>query len=255
MKQFTYITISVLLLVTMALSHCKAQVATQSLLWTKADLSIKLPRKFKLQLETQERGYIKPLAQHQLLFRATTSYSLKHGWSPFIAYTYFLQSPNNPETADRPMMPEHRIMQGFTQKQDYGWLELGHRFQMEERFFRNAAVGQANGGYRFVARWRYRLMLTFALLNKDKEQAKGDLLLHISNEIHLQAGESVKGQPFDQNRIAGGLQYYITNNLAIEAGYTNWYQQRSGGQGFYNRHIITTGISVKLDLSKKHKAT
>jgi lipopolysaccharide assembly outer membrane protein LptD (OstA) len=243
-------TITLLVLI----GQANAQVNTQYLLWNRVEVSAKLPHKFKLSAEVQERYYLSTIAQHQLLLRAIASYDLKNNWSVFTGYTYFLQSPNDPEATPRLMVPEHRMMNGFLYTQKINdRLSLNHRYQFEERFFRNSANGELTDGYRFVFRTRYRIILDIKITKK--EEAKGTLLLRISDELHLQAGQSVKGQPFDQNRISASLQYNITNNIAIDAGYTNWYQQRSGNKGFYNRHIFMASVLIKLDLSKKRPKT
>lgn len=236
------------------IGQATGQVTTQLLLWNKVEVSAKLPHKFKLSAEVQERYYLSPIAQHQLLLRAVASYDLKNNWSVFTGYTYFLQSPNDPESTSHLMVPEHRLMHGLVYNQQLNErLTLNHRYQFEDRFFRNTANGELADGYRYVFRARYRMMLDIKLIKK--EVAKGTLLLRISDEIHLQAGKSVKGQPFDQNRVSASLQYSITNNIAIDAGYTNWYQMRGSNKGFYNRHIITASLLIKLDLSKKRPKT
>lgn len=251
MKQISTLTITVLLLLSLANSPLFAQITTQTLTWNKVEASLKLPKKFNLKLEVQDRSFFHPLAQHQFLARGSAFYSLNHGWSLYVGYTYFLQSPHDPKSESSLIAPEHRPMFGFTQKQRYGRITLMHRFQVEQRFMHNTAKDELAPGYRFIARLRYRLGLSIMLFDKDKNTSKGDLKLNISDELHMQAGEPVKGQPFDQNRVHASLEYNITENLAVFSGYTNWYQQRSNNQGFYNRHIIDSGITLTFDLSKK----
>jgi hypothetical protein len=228
-----------------------AQVTTQNLIWHRFDVTAKLPRKFRISLELNERYYAVPAAQHQLVLRSNVFYDLKHHWTAFSGYTYFLQSPNDPESTTNLVVPEHRLQHGFMHHQDYGKVALVQRLQIEERFFRNATKTELIEGHRFVFRFRYRMFVDIKLLNRNEDKPKGDWVLRVGDEIHLQAGQSIKGQPFDQNRAMAFLQYFITNNLSVDIGYINWYQQRSGSQGFYNRHIFTTGLQAKLDFSKK----
>ncbi len=232
----------------------QAQVTTQNLMWNRFDITTKLPHKLKVSLEVNERYYVTPVAQHQLVLRSNVFYDLKHHWTAFTGYTYFLQSPNDPEATENLIVPEHRLQHGFINHLDYGRIALVQRYQIEERFFRNVENGELAEGHRFVFRFRYRIFVDIKLRDKDKTKAKGDVVLRIGDEIHLAAGQSVKGQPFDQNRVMGFMQYYITNNLSVDVGYINWYQQRNVNQDFFNRHIITTGIQAKLDFSKKRSA-
>ena len=96
-----------------------------------------------------------------------------------------------------------------------------------------------------------RTLANAQLVKEVADRRQTEATLRVGDEIHLSAGQSIKGQPFDQNRAMAFLQYFITNNLSVDVGYINWYQQRSANQGFYNRHIIDSGISLSFDLSKK----
>lgn len=251
MKRISTLTLTVILLLSLQSSVALGQVTTQTLTWNKIEATLKLPKKFSVKLEIQDRSFFHPLAQHQFLVRGSGFYSLNHGWAFYIGYTYFLQSPHDPNSESNLVAPEHRPMFGFTQKQKYGRITLSHRYQLEERFQHNTAGSELAPGYKFVARLRYRLGLSILLFDKDKSSSKGALKLNISDELHMQVGKPVKGQPYDQNRVHASLEYNITDNLAVFTGYTNWFQQRSNNQGFYNRHIIDSGISLKFDLSKK----
>ncbi len=240
-----------LLVFLLAATTLQAQVSTQWLLWNRFDISAKLFPKFRMSLEVNERYFIAPAAQHQFVLRSNLFYELNHGWTALAGYTYFLQSPNDPEETDDLHVPEQRIQQGFIKHDDYGRVALVQRLQTEQRFFRNVENNMLADGHRFVFRFRYRLFVDIKLLNQNNEKPKGDLVLRIGDEIHLNAGKSVKGQPFDQNRAMAFLQYFVTDNLSVDVGYINWYQQRNADQGFFNRHIFTTGIQAKLDFSKK----
>lgn len=251
MKQISTLTLIVILLLLLANSLAFAQITTQTLTWSKVEASLKLPKKFSLKLEVQERNFVQPVAQHQFLVRGSAAYALNQGWAFYIGYTYFLQSPHDPVSESDLVAPEHRPMVGFTQKQKMGKVTLSHRYQFEQRFMHNTIADQLAPGYRFIARLRYRLGVSIMLRDKDENTNKGDLKLNISDELHLQAGQSVMGQPFDQNRVNTSLEYHITENLAVFTGYINWFQQRGNNQGFFNRHIIDSGVSLTFDLSKK----
>ena len=45
-------------------------------------------------------------------------------------------------------------------------------------------------------------------------------------------GKNIVKNVFDQNRIYIGLNYPMNKNLAFEAGYLNWFQQRPLGTDF-----------------------
>jgi hypothetical protein len=241
------------LLISIASQMAFGQVTTQKLAWNSFDISAKVAPKVKLQLYINERYFAAPLAQHQLVIRTNAQYELKNQWTAYAGYTYFLQSPHDPTETDRLLVPEQRLQQGFTHRQAFGRVAVLQRYQVEQRFMRNVANGDLADGYRFVFRFRYRLLVDIKLRDKDTTTAKGDWVLRIGDEIHLNAGRSIKGQPFDQNRAMVVLQYFINDRLMVNAGYLNWYQQRNGNVGFFNRHIITTGLQAKFDFTKTPK--
>lgn len=254
MKQAIYLLITCTLSVSLANGAVDTKVTTQTLTWNKIEATLKLPKKFSTKLEIQDRSFFHPLAQHQFFVRGTGFYSLNHGWSFFMGYTYFLQSPQDPTSESNLIAPEHRPAFGFVLKQNIRRTMLSQRYQLEERFMHNTTNGELAPGYKFIARLRYRIMLSVPLIDKDKKKGKGDLRLNLSDEIHLQAGKTVQGQPFDQNRASALLEYSINSQFSIFTGYTHWYQQVGINQHYYNRHIIDSGLSFAFELGKKNKS-
>jgi len=69
-----------------------------------------------------------------------------------------------------------------------------------------------------------------------------DLRLKLSDELHVNMGKKILTNIVDQNRIYVALNYELTPNVNVEAGYLNWFQQTADGQ-FYNRDILNlTGL-------------
>ena len=76
------------------------------------------------------------------------------------------------------------------------------------------------------------------------------LILKIKDEVMFNFGKNIVKNVFDQNRIYIGLNYPMNKNLAFEAGYLNWFQQRPSGTDFYNRDIIRFSVFHTINLKK-----
>ena len=49
--------------------------------------------------------------------------------------TLFLQSPNDPESTSKLIVPELRPDIGFNAKKKYNFFSINHRYKLEARFF------------------------------------------------------------------------------------------------------------------------
>ena len=72
-------------------------VEHQDLVWYGYYNTIEINEKYSVLSEIQERHFINPVAQHQLVFRSNLQRKLGEQWNVSGGITYFLQSPNNPE--------------------------------------------------------------------------------------------------------------------------------------------------------------
>jgi hypothetical protein len=64
-------------------------------------------------------------------------------------------------------------------------------------------------------------------------------------------GKNIVFNTFDQNRLSAGFYFNLNEFFDLEVGYSHWYQQRSNGQSFDNRHILRLALSHTIDLSIK----
>lgn len=226
------------------------QTTYQQLVWGRFNQGLVLSEKWEMTNEIEERRFIFPDKQHQLLFRSTLLYKLPHQLQPGAGFTYFLQSPHDPRSASRLMVPELRPHQEINFRSQLGerW-SLRQRFKLEERFYRKVKEGELASGYNFNFRLRFKADLFYTLL-QDRDK-KDQLVLLASNEVMLNAGKEILYNVFDQNRVYGGLRWNTGANTAVEGGYLWWYQQRTNGQAFYHRNILRFTFYHKLTLWKK----
>ncbi|MFD2999829.1 DUF2490 domain-containing protein [Pontibacter toksunensis] len=237
-----YLTILGLLFSASLLAQSKGrQVTEQQLIWYAYNNTLEFSSKWSLTTEVHERRFINPDEQHQFQVTGRLNYNLGKNWSTSAGFTYFLQSPHDPRSKSDLVVPELRPHIQFENKQSLGKLGIGHRYRIEKRFFRNTADGELAEGYNTNYRFRYRLGLEYQVATINDLPLK----VKVSDEIHINAGERITYNWFDQNRIYASLNYAIHKNVNVEAGYLKWFQQRSAGNQFYSRDIINHKINLQ----------
>ena len=223
-------------------------VENQQLLWYGYYNKLQINQNWVLNSEVQERHFYQPLVQHQLVFRTNLDRRILDDINVSLGFVVFLQSPNDPESESTLMVPELRTDFGFNAKKKYKYFNVNQRFKVEARFFHQTENNELVGGYQFSNfRMRYQLGLDIPLI---KKQDAEKLILKIKDEVMFNFGKNIVKNVFDQNRIYIGLNYPMNKNLAFEAGYLNWFQQRPSGTDFYNRDIIRFSVFHKINLKK-----
>lgn len=223
-------------------------VENQQLLWYGYYNKLQINQNWVLKSEVQERHFYQPLVQHQLVFRTNLDRRILDDINVSLGFVVFLQSPNDPESESTLMVPELRTDFGFNAKKKYKYFNVNQRFKVEARFFHQTENNELVGGYQFSNfRMRYQLGLDIPLI---KKQDAEKLILKIKDEVMFNFGKNIVKNVFDQNRIYIGLNYPMNKNLAFEAGYLNWFQQRPSGTDFYNRDIIRFSVFHKINLKK-----
>ena len=223
-------------------------VENQQLLWYGYYNKLQINQNWVLNSEVQVRHVYQPLVQHQLVFRTNLDRRILDDINVSLGFVVFLQSPNDPESESTLMVPELRTDFGFNAKKKYKYFNVNQRFKVEARFFHQTENNELVGGYQFSNfRMRYQLGLDIPLI---KKQDAEKLILKIKDEVMFNFGKNIVKNVFDQNRIYIGLNYPMNKNLAFEAGYLNWFQQRPSGTDFYNRDIIRFSVFHTINLKK-----
>ena len=146
--------------------------------------------------------------------------------------------------------PEHRPWQQVQWHNKFPNLRLMQYVRLEERFRRKIKDNdELADGYNFNWRTRYNLLLNFAL-NK-KPFAPKTISYFVSDEVHINFGNEIVYNSFDQNRLFVGLQYHANSHDVLQFGLMYLYQQLASGNNY--RHIYAPRISYfhNLDLRKK----
>ncbi|HRP30567.1 MAG TPA: DUF2490 domain-containing protein [Agriterribacter sp.] len=246
------ITCVVLLIATTNAIYGQGNTIRQHLVWYGLFSTLPLNEKWYLQNEFQERHFVDPVVQHQLLTGSHIHRVLgKSGWETSLGISLSLQSPNEPNVSERLTVPELRPHIEFANKHKWGKVTIDHRYRAEARFFHKTNTtgtaledGLGFGSFRF----RYRLQATIPLYQfRENRYWK----FKVSDEIHLNAANRISKNVFEQNRIYGGLGYDIFQNLSVEVGCLNLYQQRPTGD-FFNRNILRLTAFHKMSINKKN---
>ena len=98
-------------------NFAQKNVTHQNLLWYGYYNSLVINEKYSVLSEIQERHFIDPSAQHQLVFRSNLQRKLDENWNVSGGVTYFLQSPNDPNSESDWVVPEIRPDIGFGYQQ------------------------------------------------------------------------------------------------------------------------------------------
>lgn len=228
-------------------AQTEKNVDHQSLLWTRYYNFLTLSDKWSIHSEFDNRIFINPVEENLYEMRFQGRYKINKEFEAGAGFAYFSVATQVPEITSNFRTPEYRGQQDITWKQEYGKFTLNQRFQVEERFFRNADKEGLLPGTTFFWRFRYKIQGEYNFYKKENQYLKAI----VYDELMINAGENIVKNTFDQNRIYAGLQYGVNKNIALELGYLNSFQQRTSGVDYFNRDIIRFTFFHKISLQKK----
>lgn len=230
---------------------CQAQseknIDHQSILWTRYYNQLLLNEKLSLHTEFDNRLFIQPLQENLFVIRIQGRYKINNHLETGAGFAYFSVDTQVPEINPDYNTPEYRCQQDLTWKSNVNKVTLIQRFQVEERFIRNASKEELLSGTTFFWRFRYRLQGDYTFWKKEKQLLKAV----VSDEIMFNFGKKIIKNSFDQNRIYAAIHYGLNSHLALELGYLNSLQRRVNGIDYFNRDIIRFSIFHKIKISKK----
>ena len=142
--------------------------------------------------------------------------------------------------------PEHRPWQQLQWHTTYPRTRTMQWLRLEERFRRNvvndSTLGEENN---FNFRIRYNFLLQVPL-TKTKVKA-GDFSFILNNEIHINFGEKIVYNTFDQNRFFAGFAYHVNSHDNLQFGYMNLFQQQASGSSYRYLHVARVFYFHNMD--------
>lgn len=163
----------------------------------------KINKRLNWHNEVQYRNFNFAGDLEQLLIRTGLGYDLsENNNNILLGYGFIHSEPYIAGTDDKLQTNEHRIFQQFITKQQFGRVNIQHRYRVEERFLKDD----------FKMRLRYSLSLNIPINKKVME--KNTIYASAYNEIFI----NTKQNQFDRDRIYGGIGYCFNKNIKMEAG-------------------------------------
>jgi hypothetical protein len=241
----------------MCLSHAQTHYH-HNVIWGRLTLTDTINQKIRWELHLQNRRQnISPGSLD--VFKAPQ----------FISYVpWFIYSPNatfriavsplgyfknwiliaNTAEIDRKPVTELRATIRLDQEQRFRKFIYANRYTLERRWrdFAGNNVFQPNW------RARYQVRLEFPITAKWLHHP---FSLVAWDEISIQFGKAVKKNPnvFDQNRLYGGLNYGLTDNIRLSIGYMYQIQERSSGKEFDHANVLLCTLTLDNLISQFRK--
>ena len=228
-------------------AQTEKKIDKQSILWTRYFNQLLFDKKWSLHTEFDNRLFLKPVEQNVFVFRVQGRYKINEYLETGVGFAYFSVDTQIPEIDPDFNVPEYRFQQDMTLKLNVKRVTVLQRFQLEERFTRNANSLELLPGSIFSWRFRYRLQADYIFRKKENQYLKTVL----SDEIMFNFGKKIIQNTFDQNRVYAALQFGMNKNIALELGYLNSFQRRANGIDYFNRDIIRFTIFHKIKIKKK----
>lgn len=146
--------------------------------------------------------------------------------------------------------PEHRIWQQIQWHTKHPRLRLMQWLRLEEKFRRKVVSATTLGDdYNYSWKLRYNFLLNVPLGNK--AFAPKTVSFVATDELHINFGNEIVYNYFDQNRFFIGFSYPINAADNIQFGYMNLFQQLASGNSYRNIHAARVFYFHNLDLRKK----
>jgi hypothetical protein len=231
--------------------------------WWANFVNIKLNKSFSLHGEYQWRREDYVNEWQQSLLRTGLNYQINPKTQLRVGYAWIETFPYGdfPINAAGRDFTEHRTYQMITLVDKPGFLDVSHRFMLEQRWIGRYLNPQAarEDDYFFVNRLRYMFRVQSPL--KGNTIDNKEFYAAAYDEIFIGFGGNVNENVFDQNRIGVLLGYRFSNKLRIEGGFFNQILQLPreitpvGGNAGRNVFQHNTGFIVNtffsLDWSKQ----
>jgi len=139
---------------------------------------------------------------------------------------------------------ENRIYQQYSIAHAFPKINFLFRVRNEQRFFNNVVNRESVGDTYMVNRFRLLLSLGVPFSENSATQ------LIIADEIHLNFGESIVYNTFNQNRFTIGIKHRISEMWSVDFGYMMVYQQFPSGVDYNLNHTLRLFFYGRFDLRR-----
>lgn len=187
--------------------------------WAAGFFTINLNKNFSLLAEYQWRRDNIITNWQQSLARGGIQYNFNKEVSAGAGYGYIISYPYGDYPAGPHRVPEHRVFEQLTWRDQRGRVTLDHRMRMEQRFLGKVTQTAADynvTGWNYLNRVRYQLKATVPL--NHAEMSDKTFYASAYNELFVGFGKNVNQNVFDQDRTTLQLGYKVNKTVRFDAG-------------------------------------
>ncbi|MCF8460552.1 MAG: DUF2490 domain-containing protein [Flavobacteriales bacterium] len=145
---------------------------------------------------------------------------------------------------------EYRPYQDVISQHVFSNVEITNRLRIEERIqrvlFNDSLVP-------FSARIRLRFQVAAPVFSLSKTHPERKLFIILADEFLLNAGNTIKYNILDQNRMMIGPSFRVSDHLDIALLYSYQFGTTTKPNVFKQDHVLWLTLSHKFDLRKKDK--
>ncbi len=182
------------------------------------------------------------------IFRVGGMYYLADNTKFTVGYAFVNHFPA--ENHQNISQPEHRPWQQIQWQTKYTQLRTTQWIRLEERFRRKIKNdNELAEGYAFNYRVRYNIQLLVPLSKRGT--ASKTLAWVVNDEVHVNFGNEITYNYFDQNRFFTGIAYHLNDHDNVQVGYMNVFQQLAAGNRYRSTHALRIFYFHNLDLRRK----
>jgi len=158
--------------------------------------------KWSIHTEAQYRTYEFGNNFNQLLLRTGINYDISEKVMVTLGYGNITTDGTFIDVDDEKNSNENRIYQQLVIRNNFGKLNLSHRYRLEQRFIDNNVTGNVT-----QHRARYFLKATYPIGEKWYLAAYDEIFINLQEPL------------FGQNRLYGAIGHKLNDNIKIEVGY------------------------------------
>ena len=211
--------------------------------WFSVNASLRFTEKWGLMADVHERREEGLKYNFFHFIRAGAIYWISGKYPVALGYAHNWLAPKPGQTT---WQQENRIFQQWSYSEKRGKSGRFTRLRTEQRW-RDAVVNDVYTGQVWFS-FRFRVLTSFEFdLFSNTHLPK----LVISDEVMIQAGEQIVYNTFDQNRFFIGIKYALYENVSLDCGYMNVFQQQTNGYTYDMSHVFRLFFYYTPDFRKK----
>lgn len=247
MKQlYKYLlTLPILLLIFFPTHSQEQNKVNQGQYWLNYSIGTNINSNWSVRISTEDRRYFINNRNHMFYVLSDATYKLNKNWSFTGGFMYFnLHRPSDPHAEINVVQTEFRPYQRAAYKiKASKKSSFSFALTLEERIRMEIQNNERTNNYFTYLRFRNKLSFKYQVSSLDSTHP---LSIYVYDDFMVHYGNAVKGDPFDQNRLAAGFEWKASKSVVLKSGYLRWYQQIANSATVYNRNIITFAVAQRL---------